>query len=247
MVAERDVANGGVEIALRALRQVHRRAALGRQRRDRVAVSRDHPETGAQADRHRLQHAGEVEREDADAHAELGQRLAVLFAEFGELLLDRLARDHAQPLAELEHDAARARRDLLGRSARVHQFGKAQANARLHPGGHPLAHFFTGRAVEQIGGQRLDLRGQHIAAWQQARDRSTAPADPKLRVENELAIGCRREGGQARRQVLAQRAQRRTQHRLLVGLLFRLVGNEPEALDASEMLALDNDFAGFGD
>ena len=57
--------------AIGALRQIHRGATLGRQRRNAFAVVGHHPETGAQPDRHRLQHAREIEREHADPNAEL--------------------------------------------------------------------------------------------------------------------------------------------------------------------------------
>ena len=96
-------------------------------------------------------------------------------------------------------------------------------------------------------GQRLDLGRQHVAARQQASDRAAAPADAQLRVEHQLAVGRAGERLQARRQVLAQRTQRRTQHGLLIRLSLGRVRNEAEALDASEMLALDRDLARFGD
>jgi hypothetical protein len=99
------------------------------------------------------------------------------------------------------------------------------------------------RIREQVGCDRLDLGGQHVARRQQPRHRTATPADTKLRVEHDLAVRAAREGLQTRRQILTQRAQCRAQHRLLVGLPLRRVRNEAEALDAAEMFTLDCHFA----
>ena len=246
MVAQRQIADGTVEIALGIARQVHRRAALSWQRRDGFAILGDHPEAGAQANRHRLQHAREIEREDADAHAQARQGLAVFLAELGELLLDGPAGQHAQTLAELEDHAAGAGRQFGG-GARVHQFAEAEADSRLDPSRGALAHFFSLRAVEQVGGDGLDLGRQHVAGRQQPCDGATAPADAEQAVEDDLAVGTVHESLQAIGQILAQRAQGRAQHRLLIGLSFGCIRHKTKALDASEMLAFNDDFAGCGD
>ena len=56
---------------------------------------------------------------DADTDTKPSQRLAVLLAEFGELMLDRPARQDAEPFAQLKDDAARPGRQL-GRRPGIH-------------------------------------------------------------------------------------------------------------------------------
>ena len=80
--------------------------------------------------------------------------------------------------------------------------------------------------------------------------RATGPPPQQMRnCESNTSppSGANGEGLQTCRQVLAQGAQRRAQNGLLVRLTLGRVGNEAEALDASEMFALDNDLARFGD
>ena len=246
MIAQRQIADGRIEIAFGVARQIHRRAAFGRQRRNGLAISGDHPEARPQADGHRLQHAREVDRIDADPDAKAGEGLAVFLAELAELVLDRAPRQHAETFAELEHDPSGAGRQLR-RRAGVHQLGQPETYARLDPGRGTLAHFLAGRPVEQIGGQRLDLRGQDVAARQQPGHRAATPANAQLGIEHDFAVGRSGERLQTRRQILAQRPQGGTHDRLLVGMAFRRVRNEAKPFDSAEVLAFNSDFARSGD
>ena len=131
--------------------------------------------------------------------------------------------------------------------ARIHQFGQAEANARLDPGGGALAHILARRPVEQVRRQRLDLGRQQSPLGNR---RATGPPPQQTRSCESNTIspsGATSEGLQARRQVLRKARSAALSTAFWSVVAFGRVGNKPEALDASEMLALDNDLARFGD
>ena len=201
------------------------------------------PEQRRKRARRRLEKRGQIDVIGAEPHAELAQRGAVLLGESLHVLGDARAVQHAQFFGELEGDAARhpfqafALLQLLERPEQL-------LDMLREPEVEALLDLLQSRSCQLLVGKHARRRRQHAGAGGDFPHGFAEPANQAVIAEREGVVDRVEDAGRPRLEFSSERLLRRRVQRL--GRFARRAGirREAKSLEASDMLAFDQNVAG---
>ena len=192
--------------------------------------------------RGRLQQRRNIDVIGAEAHAVFAQGGARGLVQFLDVVGDLRPFQHAEPLGQLEGDAARDAGDILG-LGKLEQRAEQFLDMGLEPEVEPRLHRLARGSGQPVVGDDARPRTQHLVGGDELGHRVAGPAQRAVGGEHELIVRRIRQLFRARLDLAGKRLLRRRLQRPGLRAGLRRIGREHESVEAADGMALHDHFA----